>query len=266
MNLDTSSDAVRRTATHTLGVVSYLNSRPLYEHLRDDPTVALQPAVPADLIGMLDRQACDVALIPVVDYWRNRERLDRVSDSCIASDGETMTVRVFSKRPPEKVTRLHVDGDSHTSVVLAQVVWRELYGRTLELAPWDRRNPGSLDDVDALLLIGDKVVTGQPIGFGFEVDLGAAWKYATNLPFVFAAWYGAKGRDFGDVARALSAARDRGEADAERIARTWGPVHGWPEAMAIQYLTQSLKFRITEPMRHGMERFFELGVQYGLLP
>lgn len=266
MNVHAAADAAPKTAMHTLGVVSYLNSRPLYEHLREEPGVSLHPAVPADLIGMLDRGACDVALIPVVDYWRNRERLERVSDSCIASDGETMTVRVFSKRPAEKVTKLHVDGDSHTSVVLAQVIWRELYGRTLELAPWDRRNPGSLDDVDALLLIGDKVVTNQPIGFGFEVDLGSAWKYATGLPFVFAAWYGAKGGNFSSIAQALSSARDKGEAEAERVARAWGPVHGWPIATAIQYLTRSLKFRITEPMRAGMDRFFQLGVQYGLLP
>ncbi|MBK8271019.1 MAG: menaquinone biosynthesis protein [Planctomycetes bacterium] len=266
MDLETRETTKPTAVTHTFGVVSYLNSRPLHEFLREDPRVRLRPAVPAELIGMLDRGECEVALLPVVDFWRNRERLALVSDGCIASDGETMTVRVFSKRPAEKVARLHVDGDSHTSMILAQVLWREMYGCKLEIVPWDRHNPGSLDDVDALLLIGDKVITGQPLGFGFEVDLGAAWKYATGLPFVFAAWYGAKGLEHSIVAKLLSEARDRGEADAERIARHWGPVHGWPVEAAVQYLTRSLKFRITESMRAGMERFFELGVQHGLLP
>ena len=41
------------------------------------------------------------------------------------------------------LTRLHVDGDSHTSVALARVLWQELHGRDLELIPFqgigDRR-------------------------------------------------------------------------------------------------------------------------------
>lgn len=266
MSYDTTTADQRATAVRAIGVVSYLNARPLYEYLGGEPGVVMRPAVPAELIGMVDRRECEVALLPVVDFRRNRERLERVSDSCIASDGETMTVRVFSKRPAEKVTRLHVDGESHTSIVLAQVLWRELYGCRLEVVPWDRRNPGSLDDVDALLLIGDKVVTGQPLGFGFEVDLGAAWKYATGLPFVFAAWYGMKGADHSAMARMLSAARNRGEKEAEAIARRWGPVHGWPVETAVQYLTRSLKFRITEAMERGMQRFFDLGFSHGLLP
>lgn len=266
MNLESRPASGSNIKTRTLGVVSYLNSRPLHDRFRGDPGILLRPAVPAELIAMLDRGECEVALLPVVDYWRNRKRLVRVSDGCIASDGETMTVRVFSKRPAEKVTRLHVDCDSHTSIILAQVLWREMYDRALEISPWDRHNPGSLDDVDALLLIGDKVVTGQPLGFGFEVDLGAAWKYTTGLPFVFAAWYGRRGAETAAISAMLSAARDRGEADAEHIARQWGPVHGWPVETAVQYLTQSLKFRITEPMQQGMERFFASAVRYGLLP
>ncbi|MBX3393930.1 MAG: menaquinone biosynthesis protein [Phycisphaerae bacterium] len=266
MNLESRPASVPTTQTHTLGVVSYLNSRPLHDGLGSVPGIRLRPAVPAELIAMLDGGECEVALLPVVDYWRNRDRLVRVSDGCIASDGETMTVRVFSKRPAETVTRLHVDCDSHTSIVLAQVLWREIYGQTLEISPWDRHNPGSLDDVDALLLIGDKVVTGQPLGFGFEVDLGSAWKYATGLPFVFAAWFGRRGAENAALSALLSAARDRGEADAERIARQWGPVHGWPVETAVQYLTRSLKFRITEAMQDGMDRFFALAVRYGLLP
>jgi len=263
------SQSLTLTATlptaRTLGIVSYLNARPLQDGLASDHRVILKPAVPAELIGMIDRGECDVALLPVVDYWRNRDRLANVSDACIASDGETMTVRVFSKRPAEAITRLHVDGDSHTSVALAQVVWRQLYQQRLEVVPWNRHDPGSLDDVDALLLIGDKVVTSAPIGFGFEVDLGAAWKYATGLPFVFAAWYGSKDANHDELATLLSLARDRGEADADRIAREWAPVHGWPATMAVQYLTKSLKFRMTDRMREGMDRFFSLGMEYGLL-
>lgn len=251
--------------TYTLGVVSYLNARPLNEFLRERDELTLKPAVPADLARMLTEQECDIALLPVVDYWRNRDRLQLVSDACIASDGETMTVRVFSKQPADKIRHLHVDGDSHTSVILARVIWRALYDRELTLSRWNPGDPGSLDDVEALLLIGDKVVRQRPLGFGFEVDLGAAWKYLTGLPCVFAAWYGPSDNDFSELAVLLAKARDRGQAEARRIARKAAVAHGWPEVTAIHYLCDTLKFKLTDSMHAGMDRFFELAMQYGLL-
>lgn len=253
-------------ATYTLGVVSYLNARPLYDCLSDREDLTLKAAVPADLAEMLLDGRCDVALLPIVDYWRHKADLQPVSDACIASDGETMTVRVFSKQPADKVCRLHVDGDSHTSIILAQIVWRELYKNRLELVPWKPDNHESLDDCDALLLIGDKVVSQPPAGFGFEVDLGSAWKYMTGLPFVFACWYGAADADFAELAPILSAARDRGQAEAERIARRYAAQHGWPEAAAVQYLTRTLKFVLTDAMRTAMDRFFTLACDHDLLP
>ncbi len=252
-------------ATRTLGVVSFLNARPLYDALEGNDAFKLAPAVPAALLDMLTEGRCDVALLPIVDAWRHGDRLQRVSDGCIASDGETMTVRVFAKRPADKITRLHVDGDSHTSVILAQIIWRELYDRKLEIMPWQPSDPGTLDDVDALLLIGDKVVNDAPPGFGFEVDLGAAWKYLASLPFVFAAWFGPTDVDFSDLAAALSNARDRGCADVDRLAREAAPMHGWREDLALRYLSKTLRFKITDAMLEGMSRFRQLAEKHDLL-
>ena len=266
MELETSPGSPPlRTPVHTLGVVSYLNARPLNEFLQKRCDMRLKPAVPADLAQMLAEKHCDVALLPVVDYWRHRDRLQLVSDACIASDGETLTVRVFSKRPADKIQRLHIDGDSHTSIILAQIIWRELYDCELELSPWDSSDHGSLDDVEALLLIGDKVIRQRPLGFGFEVDLGAAWKYLTGLPCVFAAWYGPRDEDFSELAKALTEARDQGQAEARRIASEAAGQHGWPEETAIRYLCETLKYRLDDSMRAGMDRFFKFAVDHGLL-
>jgi len=259
------NDAPTGLATSTLGVVSFLNARPLYDSLQSDDAFKLVPAVPAALLEMLTQGRCDIALLPIVDAWRHTGGLQRVSDACIASDGETMTVRVFSKRPADKIKRLHVDGDSHTSVILAQIIWRELYDRKLEIAAWQPDDSGSLDDVDALLLIGDKVVSDAPPGFGFEVDLGAAWKYLASLPFVFAAWFGPADVDFSALGGVLSAARDRGCEDVRRLAREAAPIHGWPEELAVRYLSETLRFKITDPMIEAMDRFRRLAEKYDLL-
>ena len=59
-----------------LGVVSFLNSRPLVEGLTDDPRVALRFDVPARLPALLDCGAVDAALVPIVDVLRRTRRAD----------------------------------------------------------------------------------------------------------------------------------------------------------------------------------------------
>lgn len=253
------------TTQTTLGVVSYLNARPLYETLLSNDRFPFRPAVPSALATMLAAGKCTAALLPVVDYWRNRNVLERVSNACIASDGETMTVRVFARRPAEKITHLHADGDSHTSVILSQLIWRRLYGTKLELQPWRIDETPGFDGVEAVLLIGDKVVTSAPKGFGFEVDLGAAWKYLTGLPFVFAAWYARNSESHSALADELNRARDEGVARAAEIARRFAPIHGWPEPVAVRYLCDALKFKLTPDALKGLETFFTLASEEGLL-
>jgi len=252
-----------RTKTWSLGAVSFLNAKPLLDGLETDDAIRLATAVPAALATMLDRQDVDVAMLPIVDLHRAGHRLQIVSDGCIASESETLTVRVFSRMPPDRITHLHADPDSHTSVILARVLWRELYQRQLEIVPWSPAVP--LDDVDAVLLIGDKVVTAAPRGYGFEVDLGGAWKHLTGLPFVFAVWAGPAERDFTDLAATLVAARDRGVARAAELAEQHARPHGWPPALAKRYLCETLQYKLTPPMRTAMQRFLDLARASGLV-
>ena len=267
MDTPATLEPIAVTERTTLGIVSFLNALPLREGLAG--RMALRGAVPSALIQMLLEGQCQAALLPVVDYWRHRRELSPVSDACIASDGETLTVRVFSKIPAEKIRSLRVDADSHTSIMLAQVIWREMYGSDLELVPWTRATrragDGDWEGVESILLIGDKVVQQAPRGFGFEVDLGAAWKHLTGLPFVFAAWYGKRGTSDALLARELERARNAGVNDAERIATEAAAAHGWPVEIAVKYLRDIMKYRITEPMQAGMQRFFELIERHGLM-
>jgi predicted solute-binding protein len=172
---------------YRLGVVSFLNARPLIAGLDGDARLELRFDVPARLAAMLDAGSVDAALIPIIDVLRSGGRYRVLSDACIGCDGETMTVRVFSQIPPDRLRTLWVDGDSHTSVALARVLWRELYGRDVELLALDtRRQP--FGDFESVLLIGDKVVDPARGSFAYEVDLGGAWRQHTRLPFVFAVW------------------------------------------------------------------------------
>jgi chorismate dehydratase len=246
-----------------LGVVSYLNSRPLIEGLEANRDVELLYQVPARLPTMLDNGEVDVALVPVVDLVRPDRNWRVVSDACIGCDGETLTVRVFSRVPPESIHRLHVDGDSHTSVALAKVIWREMYQTDLEITPFGGNE--TVDECEAVLFIGDKVVTNKLIDYDIQTDLGSAWKSLTSLPFVFAVWAGQKDTEVSDLARRLSQARDAGVRSAELIAADLGPGLGWPVALAKRYLTSRLKFTLGPRQKEAMERFLTLAGNHGIV-
>lgn len=258
---------------YRLGVVSFLNSRPLIERLEGDRRIELRFDVPARLPALLEAGEVDAALVPVVDILRSRGRHQIISDACIGCDGETMTVRVFSQTPPDRLRRLWVDADSHTSVALASVLWRKLYGRSLELRPLEGGSQAGGAESEGVLLIGDKVVDPARGQFAYEVDLGGAWRQCTGLPFVFAAWAvlaeGGKqgaGEGGGELGEILSGARDRGVAAAGEIAERWGPKLGWPAGLARRYLTRCLKFSLDRRAIAGADLFARYCAEVGLVP
>jgi chorismate dehydratase len=253
-----------------LGAVSFLNTRPLVDGLTEDSGVELRFAVPAMLPGLLHEGLVDAALVPVIDLARSAGRWERVSDACIASDGRTLTVRVFSKVPPDRMEVLHVDPDSHTSVALARLIWEHVYHRPLRIEPMVEAE--RVRDCESVLLIGDKVVTTPMLWFDHHVDLGDAWKKWTGLPFVFAVWAApaAGGSGAGglraQLAEVLERARDRGVSRAAELAREYAPQRGWPESLAVEYYLRAIQYRMTEPALAGMSRFFELAARSGLVP
>jgi chorismate dehydratase len=253
----------------TLGVVSFLNSVPLIEGLAENPQVDLHFAPPARLADKLRSGRVDAALIPVVDLANGpgREypgiRWQRVSDACIAADGPTMTVRVFSRVPPEAVTTLHADVDSHTSVNLARLTWLHRFNRRINLEPLS--DVDNLEDCETVLLIGDKVVTTPTHDFEYDIDLGQAWKEWTGLPFVFAVWTAPEDRDHQRLGELLNQARDRGVERAVELAAEQGPRHGWPVELAEEYLTQRMKYHLTDPALKGMLRFANLAATEGFI-
>ena len=238
-----------------LGVVSFLNAKPLIEGLDSAEGIKLLYAVPSRLPALLDDGIVDAALVPVVDLVREGRRWQIVSDACIGCDGETLTVRVFSRVPPASISRLHVDGDSHTSVVLAKILWKELYARPLDVVPYTGHE--KVDECEAVLLIGDKVVSNTLVDYDIETDLGSAWKSLTSLPFVFAVWAAPAGLDVSQLSRRLSQARDAGVASAELIAADCGPGLGWPVTLAKRYLTARMKFTLGPRQRLGIAEFLK---------
>ncbi len=251
------------TATLTIGSVSYLNAKPLIYGL-DGPgnqDLRLVLDVPSKLGDGLRQRRFDVALLPVIDIQRI-EKLGLITSGGIGCDGPTLTVRIFSGRPIEQIRTLACDPDSHTSVALARVILAETYGITPELV---ELHGTKTQLCDARLLIGDKVVCEEPAGLEFQLDLGAAWKEMTGLPFVFAIWVAREGVPLRDLAERLEAAKRQGLRHVSEIITRHAVPRGWPAGVALQYMTMYLKYDITSLHLDAIRRFHALAWKHKML-
>ena len=138
----TSSPSTSARKTLRIASVSYLNARPLIDGLDGNADYKLLLEVPAKLIDLLRDDLADVALLPVIDYQR-MDGLCIVPAGGIGSDGQTLTVRIFSKTPIEEIRTLACDIESHTSVALAKIVLAEHFGIRPEFVELETRVQGS---------------------------------------------------------------------------------------------------------------------------
>lgn len=244
-------------ASLRLGGVSYLNAKPLLYGLEDDPAIDLKLDVPAALLEGLRRGTFDAALLPVIDYQK-MQGLRIIPSGGIGSDGPTLTVRIFSPVPIDQIESLACDPDSHTSVALAQVILHQRWGIRPRLI-----HVGT--ERTAHLLIGDKVVCQEPRGMPHQLDLGAAWKELTGMPFVFAVWTARAGVDLADLPQRLESAKRRGLANLDEIIAKHAVPRGWPVKLAREYLSVNLRYDIGPPELAAIRRFHELAAGLGII-
>ena len=272
MRTTTERNVRAKRAIRRIGCVSFLNARPLIDglELESDPLVRF--AVPSRLLADLEAREVDIALCPVIDYQRSRQPLAMVPVGAIGCQGTTLTVRLYSAVPLSQVRVVHVDTDSHTSVALLQVILAQRYGVVPQITYYDAREQVAENQVlpwpEAMLLIGDKVVTGSPpaVRYPHQLDLGDAWLEMTRLPFVFAVWMAIAGTDLGQLPRLLEQTRLRNASRIGQIVHRHAPPLGWPVDLAEQYLGRWLCYDLGPRQIEAIERFFHLAHQLELIP
>ena len=257
----------------TLGVVSFLNTLPLIDGLDRLENLRLKQSVPSLLIdALLDREV-DLALCSSIDYQHSPVPLKFVPAGQLGCDGATMTVRLYSTTPVSEITRVYCDTDSHTSVILLQIILRQVYGVSPEIIPYNAREHVAenvpLEWPAAMLLIGDKVVTDSPpaVRYPHQLDLGEAWKNLTGLPFVFAMWVCRADSDPEQILRAAVTLDRQRRHNRERIdgmLTRLSDSRRWPRDLASSYLREYLRYEVTESSLAGLRRFHELAFELGL--
>jgi chorismate dehydratase len=249
-----------------IGAVTYLNTKPLVYGLEGfAPHSSIVYDVPSCLARQLQAGQLDVALIPCIEYLKSPEYAI-VSDACIACRGPVMSVKLYCRVPPRRITTLALDEGSRTSVVLARILLQERWGVSprLEVLPL---GAGLADSrADAVLLIGDRAIRGEDQRAVEVWDLGDQWCRWTELPFVFALWTARADADLQGVDGALASARDAGLAHLEEIAAKEAGHVGLDRATCLSYLRDKLYFRLGPRERLGLELFYQHAARIGLAP
>ena len=248
-----------------LGAVSYLNTGPLVAGLDEDPRFTIRFDVPSRCAALLHDNAVDLGLIPSIEYLA-RADYQIVPGLAIASDGPVASVAVFSRKPITSVSSIALDTSSRTSVALLKILcasWFDI-APVFEVMPPDMEM--MLSRCDAALIIGDNALFADHQRMGLEkIDLGEEWIGMTGLPFVYAFWAGRPNVVTpGDIA-ALNSAPARGLAAAEQVAERYFPNDPDKIRRGADYLRENVKYSLCSREVEGLERFFTLAAELGLV-
>jgi predicted solute-binding protein len=240
--------------TIRLGVVPYLNVQPMIAHLSSQvDRIEICAQVPSRLVPMLAEGAIDVGIAPVFALLEHSEWA-MVPGVGIACDGPVESVLLVSASPLDEIQRVFLDPASMTSSALLQVLmthhWR--HGAKVLNRSRVRVRP---ERGTGYLVIGDRALRLRH-RMEHVIDLGAAWKEWTGLPFVFAVWAVRPGVDIGPLAARLAQAPQlQTDAMLQQIAREYHGDVGIPEEEALRYLRDSLRYRLDARAMQGLRLF-----------
>lgn len=238
-----------------VGIVSYLNTRPLIYGLRQEPMasqIELWEDTPARLADMLVNGEIDLGLVPVATI-PHLPTYQVVGDYCIGTEGEVASVCLFSEVPLEQIETVYLDYQSRSSVALLKWIMQEYWGikpRLIDAENEDFR--AEIKGTSAGLVIGDRAFEQRKIST-FIYDLGSEWKKITGLPFIFAAWVSVKPLSTKFI-RAFNEANAIGLKALDLILKDIQ----FDLYDLRKYYTIHVSYPLNEAKRKGMEKFLQV--------
>lgn len=251
-----------------VGAVSYLNTKPLIYPLLNNSQnltneeIELFLNYPSRLADDLKTGNLDVALIPIIEYFRS-PGYRIVPNISISSRGSVRSILFFTHVPIASIRRVALDTSSRSSRALVQIWLAEKYHLRPEFTSClPTIDPRSVD-ADAVLLIGDAAMRWR-YPANTALDLGAEWQEFVGLPSVYACWVAREGVNLRNVPQILQRAKQLGIDQIPEIARVEAQKLGFPEDMCRDYLTNDIFYDLGDLEIAGMMKFYELAVKYGL--
>lgn len=245
-----------------ISLVDFLNARPLTWGLLHEPPpeVEVSRDLPSVCAEKLARGEADVGLIPSIEYQRI-PGLTVLPSLGIAASSEVRSVLLVSNVSREKIATVALDPASRTSAALVRI----LLSRRYQLAPRYCEAAGeAAEGADARLVIGDPALKATLNG-QVVLDLAAEWRSFTGRSFVFAFWAVRPDADAYAAERVVRASYERGRNEFDRLIREEAAASGLSEAVVEDYLRHSLHFELDRGDLGGLELFYRLAADQGLI-
>ncbi|HEY2721806.1 MAG TPA: menaquinone biosynthesis protein [Chitinophagaceae bacterium] len=237
-----------------VGIVSYLNARPLVYGLKLSPIseeIELVEDTPARLAELLQKQEIDVGLIPVA-VIPQLPAYFIAGDYCIGTETEVASVCLFSEVPLSEIRRVYLDYQSRSSVALLKWLMKEYWDIHPEIVQADDDNyRKKINGTTAGLVIGDRAFEQRRTST-FIYDLASEWRSITGLPFVFAAWISNKELPATFIDR-FNKANAVGLDHIDEIVET----QQFDLFDLKKYYTLHLSYKLDERKKKGMELFLQ---------
>jgi len=251
----------------------YLNAAPLCYSFRfgkqKDRCKFLPDAAPAACSALLAEGRADAALIPVIEYQRIAD-LKVAPGACVASKTSVLSVLLASRLPIDQVRSVALDTSSRTSAALIQIILSRFY----KLSPSYTTSPPLIDEMlrtnDAALIIGDPAMLIDRSAL-HVYDLAEEWKKHTGLPFVFAFWAIRSGSEALRTEKRTSdavdfqAAKREGLEHVDELADIYAENLGLERDDLFKYLTQNISYDLDGESLRGLELYYDLASQSGLI-
>lgn len=238
-----------------VGIVSYLNTRPLIYGLKLPPIadeIELIEDTPSRLAELLVNNAIDIGLVPVAVIPQLKEYFIS-SDYCIGTETEVASVCLFSEVPLNEITKVYLDYQSLSSVALLKWLMKEYWNidpGIIQTSDDDYRK--KIGGTTAGLVIGDRAFEQRKIST-FIYDLASEWRSITGLPFVFAAWISNRSLQ-GSFIQRFNEANAIGLSHIDEIVSA----QNFDLFDLKKYYTLHLSYVLDERKRKGMELFLQV--------
>jgi chorismate dehydratase len=242
-----------------ISAVKYANTYPFIYGLTEsgfDKKVVLETDHPADCASKLISGKADIGLIPVGALPFLKE-YHIISDFCIGANGNVRTVMLLGNCPFDEIETIYLDYRSRSSVNLAKVLaknfWKKEFRWVNTTKGFDFKNIGRKE---AVVLIGDQCFEFEN-SYRYKIDLAMAWKEATGLPFVFAAWTSNKqlDREFIDEFNNVLAS---GVKNIDSVVKKFGQTGVIKGNILKKYLTENIDYDFNDEKKKALKLFLKL--------
>ena len=241
-----------------IGLVNFLNARPLDYGLRRNSQDQIVESFPSRLCELILSGDLDCALISSVECLRHQDKLDWCKKFAICSQKAVRSVLYIKKKEQARdapIQKLWVDSASRSSVAL----WQCLYFQIHKTLPALRALPAAqiperICKESGGILIGDAALefsqSKEACSFALY-DLGTWWSTQENLPFVFALWaYPRKRAPIED--RIFEESFAQGKANMDKIIEE-GRASNFADAAS--YLRENIHYELGDAEHRALECF-----------